>query len=88
MVAQEMFKIVESAYGKVNVAVSLYKTRTRQYFQTGVKILHVSRKAGVSTIRELEVVTLLTLDNTKVTMIIMWHFCDHNLEPLILTTGL
>jgi len=48
MVAQEMFKIVESAYGK-----------------TGVKILHVSRKGGEHTIRELEVTTLLTLDNNK-----------------------
>ena len=30
--------------------------------------MHVSRKGGEHTIRELEVVTLLTLDNTKVTI--------------------
>merc|ERR1711988_1403989 len=35
------------------------------YGKTGVKILHVSKQGGVHTIRELEVVTLLTLDNTK-----------------------
>jgi len=44
----DMFKIVDSAYGK-----------------TGVKILHVSKAGSVHSIRELEVVTLLTLDNTK-----------------------
>jgi len=48
MVATEMFKIVESAYGK-----------------TGVKMLHVSKEGSLHTIRELEVVTLLTLNNNK-----------------------
>jgi len=48
MVAGEMFKIVESAYGK-----------------TGVKMLHVSKQGAEHTIRELEVVTLLTLNNHK-----------------------
>ena len=35
------------------------------FSQTGVKILHVSKQGSVHTIRELEVVSLLTLDNTK-----------------------
>lgn len=43
----------------------MFKIVESAYGKTGVKILHVSRKGGEHTIRELEVTTLLTLDNNK-----------------------
>ena len=36
-----------------------------KFLQGGVKILHVSKQGAVHTIRELEVETLLTLNNHK-----------------------